>query len=60
MVKEILKELFIRDLGKLKQEIEAYEIHMRIRAAETGELTLQSTAALHSPGATKFMLSVMG
>jgi 2-polyprenyl-6-methoxyphenol hydroxylase-like FAD-dependent oxidoreductase len=40
--------------------IAAYETQMRTRAAETAEMTMVSTEALHSNGAIDFMLGVMG
>ena len=38
--------------------IAGYEKQMRVRAAEVGDFTLQSTAALHSPGAINFMNAI--
>ena len=39
--------------------IAAFESEMRERTAETGDMTLQSTAALHSPQAMRFLLNVI-
>lgn len=40
--------------------IAAYEKQMRVRAAETAGITLESTNALHSAGSISFMLSMFG
>jgi 2-polyprenyl-6-methoxyphenol hydroxylase-like FAD-dependent oxidoreductase len=43
----------------LQSAIAAYEKQMRARASETARETLESTAALHSPDAIAFMLSII-
>ncbi len=40
--------------------IAAYEKRMRVRAAEIGAITLESTAALHSPEAIPYLLEAIG
>jgi len=42
-----------------KLAITAYETQMRERASETAALTLESTAALHSPDATNYLISII-
>lgn len=40
--------------------IAAYEQQMRARASETAAMTLESTAALHSPDAIPFLMQIVG
>lgn len=40
--------------------IAAYEQQMRLRASETAAMTLESTAALHSPDAIPFLMQIVG
>jgi 2-polyprenyl-6-methoxyphenol hydroxylase-like FAD-dependent oxidoreductase len=40
--------------------IAAYEQQMRLRASETAAITLESTAALHSPDAIPFLMQIVG
>jgi 2-polyprenyl-6-methoxyphenol hydroxylase-like FAD-dependent oxidoreductase len=42
-----------------KSAISTYEIQMRKRASETAALTLESTAALHSPDSINYLISVI-
>jgi 2-polyprenyl-6-methoxyphenol hydroxylase-like FAD-dependent oxidoreductase len=48
------------DLKDTHEAIAAYEQQMRKRASEAGAMTLESTEALHSPGAIKFMMDIVG
>jgi len=47
-------------LGTSGEAIAAYEKEMLKRASETADMTMQSTAALHSTYAINFMLNIMG
>jgi 2-polyprenyl-6-methoxyphenol hydroxylase-like FAD-dependent oxidoreductase len=40
--------------------IAAYEQQMRVRASEAAAMTLESTAALHSPDAIPFLMQIVG
>ena len=42
-----------------KSAIAAYETQMRKRASETAALTLESTAALHSPDAINYLINII-
>ncbi|WP_158989830.1 NAD(P)/FAD-dependent oxidoreductase [Mucilaginibacter sp. L196] len=42
-----------------KSAIAAYEKQMRKRASEIAAITLESTAALHSPGAINYLISII-
>ncbi|HTE02010.1 MAG TPA: NAD(P)/FAD-dependent oxidoreductase [Mucilaginibacter sp.] len=57
---ELSQCLLNKDFSDTLSAIAAYEKQMLIRAAETAELTLQSTAALHSSGAISFFMEVIG
>jgi 2-polyprenyl-6-methoxyphenol hydroxylase-like FAD-dependent oxidoreductase len=48
------------DFTDVQSGIAAYETPMRARASETAMMTLESTAALHSPEAISFILEVIG
>ena len=56
---ELSRHLLSDNFTDLQSAIAAYEIQMRARASETARQTLESTAALHSPDAISFMLSVI-
>lgn len=43
-----------------RSAIAAYEQQMRTRAAEAAAMTLESTAALHSPDAIPFLMQIVG
>jgi 2-polyprenyl-6-methoxyphenol hydroxylase-like FAD-dependent oxidoreductase len=47
------------DYPDTRSAIAAYEQQMRIRAAETAKITMESTAALHAPDAIRFMMDVI-
>nr|WP_294947258.1 NAD(P)/FAD-dependent oxidoreductase [uncultured Mucilaginibacter sp.] len=57
---ELSQCLLNKDYTDTLSAISAYESQMRARAAETAELTMYSTAALHSEGAIEFMMGVIG
>jgi 2-polyprenyl-6-methoxyphenol hydroxylase-like FAD-dependent oxidoreductase len=57
---ELSKCITSDDFPDLRSAIAAFEKQMRIRAAETAMDTLESTAALHSPGAISFLMEVIG
>lgn len=40
--------------------IAAYEKQMRIRAGQVATITMESTTALHAPGAISFMMNIVG
>lgn len=44
----------------LQSAIAAYENQMRLRASEVGGITLESTAALHTPEAIAYLLDIVG
>jgi 2-polyprenyl-6-methoxyphenol hydroxylase-like FAD-dependent oxidoreductase len=56
---ELSQCLLNDDFTDLQSAIAAYEKQMRARASETAKETLESTAALHSPDAIAFMLSII-
>jgi 2-polyprenyl-6-methoxyphenol hydroxylase-like FAD-dependent oxidoreductase len=51
--------LINEDFSDIQSAIAAYENQMRIRAAETAKITMESTAALHAPDAIRFMMDVI-
>ncbi len=55
---ELSQCLTSKDYPDAKTAIAAYETQMRARASETAKDTLESTAALHSPEALTFLMSV--
>jgi 2-polyprenyl-6-methoxyphenol hydroxylase-like FAD-dependent oxidoreductase len=57
---ELSRCLLSEDFPDTLSAIAAYEKQMRARAAETIQMTLYSTEALHSPDALKFMMGVIG
>lgn len=57
---ELSQNLLSDHLENTHAAIADYESEMRRRASEMAEITMQSTEALHSPGAIDFMLRVMG
>ncbi len=57
---ELSQCLTASDYPDTRSAIAAYEQQMRTRASQTAADTLESTAALHSPDAIAFMLSVLG
>jgi 2-polyprenyl-6-methoxyphenol hydroxylase-like FAD-dependent oxidoreductase len=56
---ELSQCLLNDDFTTLQSAIAAYEKQMRARASETARETMESTAALHSPDAIAFMLSII-
>ncbi|MDN5283781.1 MAG: 2-polyprenyl-6-methoxyphenol hydroxylase [Mucilaginibacter sp.] len=57
---ELSRCLLSEDFPDTRSAIAAYEQQMRVRTAEVAVITLQSTAALHAPGAIDYLLDVMG
>ncbi|MDB5136524.1 MAG: FAD-dependent monooxygenase [Mucilaginibacter sp.] len=57
---ELSKCLTGDNFPDVRSAIAVYEKQMRIRAAETAMDTMESTAALHSPGAISFLMEVIG
>jgi len=57
---ELSRCLTSDDFSDVQSAISAYEIQIRARASETAIMTLESTAALHSPEAISFILEVIG
>lgn len=56
---ELSNCLISEDFRDTRSAIAAYEQQMRKRAAETAEMTLESTALLHSAEAIQFMIGVI-
>lgn len=56
---ELCNCLISEDFTDTKSAIAAYEQQMRKRASETAEMTLESTALLHSTDAIQFMVGVI-
>ncbi|TFF37467.1 FAD-dependent oxidoreductase [Mucilaginibacter psychrotolerans] len=57
---ELSQALLNKDYPDTLAAIAAYEKQMRIRAAETADMTMQSTELLHSEEAIGFMMGVIG
>ncbi len=57
---ELSQYLLSGDYPDTLTAIAAFENQMRARAAETAEMTMYSTAALHSKEAMGFMMGVIG
>jgi 2-polyprenyl-6-methoxyphenol hydroxylase-like FAD-dependent oxidoreductase len=57
---ELSQCLLSDDFADTQSAIAAYETQMRARASEIAMITMESTAALHSPQAIDFMLSIIG
>ncbi|OKS88367.1 FAD-dependent oxidoreductase [Mucilaginibacter polytrichastri] len=55
---ELSECLTSEDFPDTLAAITTYEKQMRARASETADMTMQSTAALHSPDAISFMLNI--
>ena len=56
---ELAECLLSGQFAYAKTAISAYETQMRKRAAETAEQTLESTEALHSPGAINYLINII-
>ena len=56
---ELAENLLSENFTGTRSAISAYESQMRKRASETAAQTLESTAALHSPGATKYLIDII-
>jgi 2-polyprenyl-6-methoxyphenol hydroxylase-like FAD-dependent oxidoreductase len=57
---ELSQCLLNDDFADTQSAIAAYETQMRARASEIAMITMESTAALHSPQAIDFLLSIIG
>lgn len=57
---ELSQCLLSDDFADTQAAIAAYETQMRARASEIAMITMESTAALHSPQAIDFLLSIIG
>ncbi|MBB6126437.1 FAD-dependent oxidoreductase [Mucilaginibacter lappiensis] len=57
---ELSQYLLSEDFADTQSTIAAYEAQMRVRASEIAMITMESTAALHSPQAIDFLLSIIG
>ena len=57
---ELSQCLLSDDFADTQSAIAAYETQMRARASEIAMITMESTAALHSPQAIDFLLSIIG
>jgi len=57
---ELNQCLLSGDFADTQSAIAAYETQMRARASEIAMITMESTAALHSPKAIDFLLSIIG
>ncbi|MEO7213750.1 NAD(P)/FAD-dependent oxidoreductase [Mucilaginibacter sp.] len=57
---ELSQCLLSEDFADTLSAISIYEKQMLVRASETADMTMQSTAALHSDGAVEFMMTVLG
>jgi 2-polyprenyl-6-methoxyphenol hydroxylase-like FAD-dependent oxidoreductase len=57
---ELSRCLLCDDFSDTQTAIAAYENQMRTRTAETAEITMESTAALHSPNAINYLVSLIG
>jgi 2-polyprenyl-6-methoxyphenol hydroxylase-like FAD-dependent oxidoreductase len=56
---ELAECLLNNNYTDTQSAIAAYETQMRKRASETAALTLESTAALHSPDAINYLISII-
>ena len=56
---ELSQCLTRQDYSDTYSAIAAYEEQMRVRAAEAAKMTLESTAALHSPHAVSYLLATI-
>jgi 2-polyprenyl-6-methoxyphenol hydroxylase-like FAD-dependent oxidoreductase len=56
---ELSQCLISDNFPELQQAIASYEKQMRIRAAEIGKETLDSTAALHAPNAIPWLIDIV-
>jgi 2-polyprenyl-6-methoxyphenol hydroxylase-like FAD-dependent oxidoreductase len=57
---ELSQCLLSNDFADTQSAIAAYETQMRARASEIAMITMESTAALHSPQAIDFLLGIIG
>lgn len=57
---ELSEALLNDEYPDLKTAIAAYEHEMRSRASITAQITMESTDALHSPGAIEYLKAVVG
>jgi len=57
---ELSQCLLSDNFADTQSAITAYETQMRARASEIAMITMESTAALHSPQAIDFLLSIIG
>ena len=56
---ELAESLLSDNYANTQSAIAAYETQMRKRASETAAQTLESTAALHSPDAINYLISII-
>jgi 2-polyprenyl-6-methoxyphenol hydroxylase-like FAD-dependent oxidoreductase len=57
---ELSEALLSDNYADLQTAIAAYETEMRARASVTAQITMESTEALHSPGAIEYFRAVVG